>query len=105
MSKKLTGNGLWESSRMILPEFREAYNAKTNELKKRTRPNIDFDEAAEIEQSVADAYNNKSEITIKVYDPFNDREETGVIEKVDRYGRRIYIANEWVKFDDIVGVR
>ncbi|MDT2241397.1 hypothetical protein P7H22_15005 [Paenibacillus larvae] len=38
MSKKLTGNGLWESSRMMLPEHREQLLEQRRELKNMQSP-------------------------------------------------------------------
>lgn len=41
MSKKLTGNGLWESSRMMLPEHREQFLEQRRSLKKHEKPSLD----------------------------------------------------------------
>jgi hypothetical protein len=96
---------MWESSRMILHEHRNAMIAQNRELRRNVRPNIDFDEAEEIAAEVAKSFADQTEITIKIYDPFNERQETGTVEKIDQFGRRIYIAGEWVKFDEIIGLQ
>lgn len=41
MAKKLEGNGLFESSRMILPEHREAHNQYMTHKDPRPKPMID----------------------------------------------------------------
>lgn len=40
MSKKLEANGLWESSRIVLPELREAHAKRRSEPEERTKPNL-----------------------------------------------------------------
>lgn len=41
ISKKLEGNGLWESSRMILSEHKERIYQYRVELSKKQRPTLD----------------------------------------------------------------
>ncbi|WP_127532726.1 YolD-like family protein [Paenibacillus kobensis] len=100
MSKKLTGNGFWESSRMMLPEHKKALVEMRKEERRRIRPNIDFDEAEAIAAAVSKSFMDQTEVTIQIYDPFNERSETGVVERVDQ--SRIRIAGEWIKFTDII---
>ncbi|MET3207228.1 UNVERIFIED_CONTAM: hypothetical protein ABIC26_000162 [Paenibacillus sp. PvR008] len=38
MSKKLEGNGIWESSRIIIPEHKEAYLRLMKDRQRRGKP-------------------------------------------------------------------
>jgi len=102
MSKKLQGNGLWESSRMMLPEHKQALIEMRKEERRRKRPSIDFDEAEAIAAAVSRSYTAREPIAIKLYDPFEGRSLSGIVERVDRHGKRIGIAGEWVSFADII---
>ncbi|WP_397386306.1 YolD-like family protein [Paenibacillus sp. VCA1] len=57
MAKKLEGNGLFESSRMILPEHREAYNRYMTHKDLRPKPVIDEQEWQQIGQALQDSFN------------------------------------------------
>lgn len=49
MTKKLEGNGLWESSRMMLPEHKETIIYKQHEEGRKQRPELDAQEIELIE--------------------------------------------------------
>ncbi|PWV90248.1 YolD-like protein [Paenibacillus cellulosilyticus] len=105
MSKKLTGNGFWESSRMMLPEHKTALIEWRREERKRSKPNIDFEAAEEIETAIREAFENKEPITIEVFNEYAERIETGIIEKVDRYAGKIKLDGVWIMFGDIIAVK
>jgi hypothetical protein len=48
MSKKLTGNGRWESSRMMLPQHKEALNERHNPKPETTRAQVPTREELEL---------------------------------------------------------
>jgi len=104
-SKKLNGNGFWESSRMMLPEHKLELIKLGDKDRQHSRPNVDFEAAEEIAAAVSRSYTDQVEITIVLFNPYSDRSETGIVEKVDQFNRRIKIADEWVKFDDIIGIQ
>ncbi|OWR31416.1 hypothetical protein CDO73_06710 [Saccharibacillus sp. O23] len=52
MTKKLQGNGLWESSRMILPEYRERILRASDEHHGRRPDAIHEDERERIDEAV-----------------------------------------------------
>lgn len=51
MGKKLEGNGLWESSRIILPEHKEGYLRLMKDRQRRGKPELDDQEVQLIEQA------------------------------------------------------
>lgn len=51
--KKLEGNGLWESSRMMLPEHKEAINRQQNKEGRKVRPTLDAQEIELMENVLA----------------------------------------------------
>lgn len=66
------GNLLWEGSRMMLPEHREGLLDRRREQRKQDMPELDEDQQAIIDQSIGMSLHNKSEITLKIYDPFEN---------------------------------
>ncbi|MFK4302332.1 hypothetical protein ABH892_002436 [Paenibacillus sp. RC254] len=53
MGKKLEGNGIWESSRIIIPEHKEAYLKLMKDRQRRGKPELDDQE---VTANRADAY-------------------------------------------------
>lgn len=72
MTKKLESNGLWESSRMMLPEHKEALikNGEGNDLarmKGPKRPTRDEFELEEIGERLAEAHQEESTVSLLVW--------------------------------------
>ncbi|MBO9597128.1 MAG: YolD-like family protein [Cohnella sp.] len=105
MSKKLTGNGFWESSRMMLPEHKAALVEMRKEERRRIKPNVDFDAAEEIAAAIGHSFSTKESIRIEVYNEYAERIEEGVVEKVNQHAGWIEIAGQRVKFSDIIAVK
>lgn len=63
MSKKLEGNGLWESSRIIIPEHKEAYLKLMKDRQRRGKPEIDDQEVQLTEQAIIESYNTRQPVT------------------------------------------
>lgn len=57
MGKKLQGNGLFESSRMILPEHAARIRQHYVEETRRSKPVLDSQEIEQIEQALVNSYN------------------------------------------------
>jgi len=104
VSKKLEKNGLWESSRMLLPEHKARIQESNHELNRREKPIHDVSKWEEINQRLAAAYHYHEEITLTSFDPFDDQQVKGIIAKVDVVGRRLLINGEWIRFKDILEV-
>ncbi|WP_127539407.1 YolD-like family protein [Paenibacillus illinoisensis] len=79
MASKLSGNGMYEGSRMILPEHREAYTALLEEQKKRGKPDLDEQAQLEIEWALVESYNRRKTVELVVFSPFEDERIKGIV--------------------------
>ncbi len=104
MSKKLTGNGLWESSRMILPEHKAAYLAYEKEQRQKEKRNLDEQELAVISRIMQESLQRRLPITIKMYDLFEEVKVEGIIEAIDQRGRLFRVSGDWFQLDDVEGI-
>jgi len=102
-SKKLTGNGFWESSRMMLPEHKIALNENFKELKRRQRIELDDQEWQDISRIVYESMQQRRLIAIKMYHPFEDLQIVGVVDRVDPINKRFMVDGEWFPIRDIEG--
>lgn len=101
-------NILWESSRMILPEHRERLIQHRKELNKRTKPERDEQALESIIRGLAAAIYTKEEVSIVVWDEYEDRVFQGKIIKLDQINKRIKVENEegysWILLEDIMQI-
>ncbi|MFB5269259.1 YolD-like family protein [Paenibacillus enshidis] len=109
MSKKLEANGVFESSRMILPEHREAYQAYMREQERRGKPTLDDQEMQLIEQALIESYNRRVPITVVVFNPFDDEELRGIVTHVNTSLREVKLVRgdedySWIKLEEIISV-
>lgn len=106
MATKLEGNGLFESSRMILPEHREAYNLYMIQKDPRPKPVIDEQEWQQIGQALQDSFNQHVPVTLQLYDPYEDKQATGFVTVINMFTKEIKLRYgddwDWIKFEDIV---
>ncbi|MGG4214327.1 YolD-like family protein [Paenibacillus sp. FSL L8-0638] len=107
MSKKLEGNDLWESSRIIIPEHKEAYLRLMKDRQRRGKPELDDQEVQLIEQALIESYNTRQPITLVVFSPFGDEELTGVITSINTARREVKLFRgeddfSWIKLEDII---
>ncbi len=102
MGKRLEDNGLWESSRMILPEHREAMLAETFNAKTKIKPILDEQEWDVILAAIRDSLNHKHPVSLRVYDQFEDLRLVGIVERVQ--SGQIRMDGEWFRINDIIGV-
>ncbi|MEN1985242.1 YolD-like family protein [Paenibacillus hubeiensis] len=70
MAKKLFGNGLIESSRMILPEYRDAYLEQQERKLEREKPNLDPQELELIQRAIIDARNQRLKLRVTKFGPY-----------------------------------
>ncbi|MCP3743065.1 YolD-like family protein [Paenibacillus sp. A3M_27_13] len=63
MSKRLEGNGLWESSCIFILEHKEAYLKLMKDRQGRGKPELDDQEVQLIEQALIDSYNSRTAVT------------------------------------------
>ncbi|BFH15894.1 YolD-like family protein [Paenibacillus melissococcoides] len=108
MSGKLSGNGIWESSRFIVPEFREALLRRQRENVRRERPQLDEMVWDEISRSLQESLEDRKALTLELFDPFERREVTGVVVDIDMIGQRVRLQQDnercWIRVEDIFGV-
>ncbi|MFF2886660.1 YolD-like family protein [Paenibacillus sp. NPDC057967] len=102
--KKLEGNGMWESSRMMLPEHIKRINEYNNDIKAKDKPILYGDELEVIYRKISESYENKTEITLVLFDRFEDTRAIGVVERIDTIGRRVRVDGEWFSITDVIGV-
>ncbi|MEC0371901.1 YolD-like family protein [Paenibacillus chibensis] len=109
MSKKLQGNGLFESSRMMLPEHREAYIRHQQHLAPRQPPLLDPQAEEEMARVMAEAMHSGSAVTITLFDDPEDIRLTGQVLRIDPGRRRICWdggdgeGSRWIALDQIIG--
>ncbi|WP_106768169.1 YolD-like family protein [Paenibacillus faecalis] len=102
--KKLTGNGLWESSRMMLFEHRDAILARQEHKHKQQHPLLDEQQIGWIAEKLSLAYHNKEAVQLKVFGEYGDYSVNGVVERIDSLKQRIYIKKVWIPLYDILEV-
>jgi hypothetical protein len=104
MIKKLENNGLWESSRMMLPKHKERIFQANHLLGRRTKPILDSQKWEEINERLSQACQTGEEIKLVLWDPYENRKVVGNIAKLDILAYRIFIAGQWVKLASILDV-
>ncbi|MDL1163157.1 YolD-like family protein [Yersinia pestis] len=105
--KKLEGNGLWESSRMMLPEHKETIIRRQLEEGRKGRPALDPQEMELIEQAMAESFHEHRTVTVKLYDEYEDTELTGIVVLIHTFRREIKLSMpegewQWIKIDEII---
>ncbi|MGG3278844.1 YolD-like family protein [Paenibacillus solani] len=105
--KKLEGNGLWESSRMMLPEHKEAIIRKRLEEGRKDRPTLDPQQMELIEQALVESFHEHRTITVRLFDEYEDIELKGIVVLIHAFKREIKLSIgegdwHWIKIDEIV---
>lgn len=103
LANKLIGNGMWEASRMMLPEHKVRINEYNRELTAREKPVLDADAVEDIERAVLASLIERTPITLRLYDRFEDLNVIGVVDRVDTFKQRVMVDGEWFPMADIVG--
>lgn len=106
MASKLAGNGIFEGSRIILPEHREAYLNEMSVQERRGKPVLDEQEIQLIEQAIFESYQECRSVTLTVFNPFDDEEIRGVVAAIDKPSRRIKLVRSeedysWIRIEEI----
>lgn len=108
MASKLSANGIYEGSRMILPEHREAYLYEMSKQERRGKPILDDQEVQLIEEAIFESYQECKSVTLTVFNPFDDEDIRGVVASIDKPKRRIKLVRaeedySWIKIEEISG--
>lgn len=108
MGKKLEGNGLFESSRMMLPEHKAQFAAKQKEIRYRGRPVLDDQALEQYALLLLESTERQTDVAICVYDPIQDEIVEGKVVKIDFTLQRVKVAcareTVSIRFADIVNV-
>lgn len=109
MSKKLTGNGLWESSRMMLPSHKESINQNLIQQKSTVKPVIHADEWDMILTDLNESYSQKSAVKVEIFGSISSRDVIGVVTAFNQFQKKFKLefeeGYEWIDFKEIVSVR
>lgn len=101
-------NLMWESSRMMLPEHKEAIQRKQLGQKKRPKPELDEQELVLLSDSVCLAYMKKQTVQLELHHPFRREVLSGQISKISPMEQRLKITSEngsrWILFSDILSL-
>lgn len=107
MSKKLQGNGLWESSRMMLPQHKEAIVQSLIEQERIVRPELDDQEREDIERVLAYSFREHRYIHLQIYGEYELLEMRCIVISVQTYRREVKVAQpggqtQWIKIEEII---
>ncbi|OMF17272.1 hypothetical protein BK131_04725 [Paenibacillus amylolyticus] len=106
MRSRLAENGLYESSRMILPEHKEAWLAQVEEQKMRVKPELDDQEIQRISEVLVESYSNNSTVDLVIFNPFNDETVSGVVVGLNTSRREVKLMLDedyrWIKLIEII---
>ncbi len=108
MSKKLQDNGLFESSRMMLPEHKEAFILHQQSLQKKVRPQLDDQEKDRLSRIITESLYSKKEMTFMLFAEFDESSLSGIVIKVDQQQQKVKLAQVndfiWINIADIIDV-
>ncbi|WP_433581568.1 YolD-like family protein [Paenibacillus amylolyticus] len=109
MRSRLQGNGLYESSRMILTEHREAWLEQEAKSLEKEKPILDEQEIQLIQSKINDSFHQRIRIRVRVFDPIEDKVYEGVVSVVNTFLMEIKLVfpdKDWkyIKLDTIMSV-
>lgn len=109
MSKKLTDNGLFDSSRMMLPQHKEEILRHQHEMNSRTKPVIDEQEWQLIGDVLSASFKQHVRVSLELFDPFETKTASGFVTVINTYTKEIKLREEddwqWIKFENILSAR
>lgn len=79
MSKKLERNGLWESSRMILPQHKVSAMKNQKEMQRIQRLVLDEQEVQVISATLSQSQMYKKTVELTLYGEYHIRTITGIV--------------------------
>jgi hypothetical protein len=104
MRNNLEDNGLWESSRMMLPEHKERIIAGNFEFKHKRLPKPTLDEQAweDIMRVLMESMGMRVSARFQLFHEYEDCAAIGIVDKIDPYKRTFLIDGEKFKMEDII---
>jgi len=108
VGRKLEGNGLWESSRMMLPEHKSRIRSDERETMRREKPILDEQKWEEIERTLLLSLRNHVRVSIVLFDPYEDVVLSGFVTSIHAHTREIKLQWaedwKWIGLDRVVEV-
>lgn len=104
MAGKLSGNGVWESSRMMLPEHVQALNDWAAEQQRRPRKQLADHELEQINRALQQSMRYRVQLCIRLYDTLEELKVVGVVEAVSRLYGRFKVGDDWFSIEDIESI-
>lgn len=109
MRSKLEGNVLLESSRMILPEHRDAWLKQQEKQLEKEKPTLDPQELEGIYRLLNESFHQRIRIRVRVFDPIEDKVYEGIVSVVNTFLKEIKLVFEdgnwkYIKLDTIISV-
>lgn len=107
---KLTAgkNMMWESSRMMLPEHKEAILKQNKSVNKKVKPILDEQRIEELVRTIAVAVFAEQTVKIQLFDEYEYIYLYGKIDKIQPESKQLKIraddSYEWVKLDDVMEI-
>ncbi|MGG3642052.1 YolD-like family protein [Bacillus gobiensis] len=100
-------NMRWESSRMMLPEHREAILARKKAQMKVEKPAFDEQQIEDMENLICESMEFVFPLQFKVYDNGYFREVTGLVEYINGRTKQLHVVDikgdtTFIRFEDIV---
>lgn len=110
MSKKLERNGLWESSRMMLPQHKESVIRTQRESQRISRPIRDEQEIQNISAVLSLSQMYKKPVILTLYEEFKTRSITGIVARSKHGEFRLDTIEpfsgakdwEWIGYRDVL---
>lgn len=106
MNKLTPGsNLLWEGSRMMLPEHKDAILRRRQEMNRRSRQEHDEQAIEEMGRIIVESAELGREIRLVVYDQYEHVEIRGGVLRIDPYQQRFLFAHDglktWISIRDV----
>lgn len=102
-------NLVWESSRMMLPEHREALLDYVRESQQAARPELDEQQLERIARMINEAYIHKAKLSLVIFNKYGNQHYQGQVIRVDQVTRKLLFVDngkrKWIPFQDILDAR
>lgn len=105
MSNKSEDRGMmkWAPFYSVLSEKEIQTSIDSNETY--SKPELSEDQIYELENTIVDAYNNKKEVEIKIFESHKFTKKQGIINKLDPIHKAIYLDKKLVLFSNIIDIK
>lgn len=104
MRKILEGNGLWESSRMMLPEHKERINLHNANKDNRQRISLDDQELEQIGRKLTESLERRTIVTVRLYDENEQLQVVGMVDRISHQRGQFMVNGDWYPLADIEGI-